>query len=385
VTLDFTDVPVIDNHCHPMDPKKTILDPGSLAREFHHGFGDIPKDGVRGRSWGATDELSHHFPYMGVVNTMVRQLSMLLGCAPTLEAVAAERNRQTSKGFAAYARLLYQDAGIVGTLVDSPLPLDDPVLDLFPGKVLRLFHMNTALKTSLEKSESYPELLDDFRGALTRAVREDGFVGVKGHLAEEVGFGVELDPVTGASFSAAKSGNSDAFKGLYLDVFKETLIQCQELGIPMHIHTGMTGGLWNGPLHDADPFLLAPLLRRPEYLRTTVVLLHGGHPWIQHAAALAHVLPHVWVDMGWTTPWTSLRLVEGYRDVIGMTPLSKLMIGSGGHGTPEIAWLAAKTAKISLREVLGDAVRLDLLDQTRAEEVGRKILHDNAARLYGID
>ena len=385
MTLDFADVPVVDNHCHPMDPKKTILDPGLLAREFHHGMGDIPVDGVRARSWDATDELSRHFPYMGVVNTMVRQLSMVLGCAPTLEAVAAERNRHTSKSFAAYAKRLYQDARIVGTVLDSPLPLNDPVLDLFPCKILRQFHMNTALKTSLEQSESYQEMLDDFQGALARAVREDGFVGVKGHLAEEVGFGVELDPVTGASFSAAKAGDSDAFKGLYLAVFKETLLQCRELGIPMHIHTGMTGGLWNGPLHDADPFLLAPLLRQPEYLRTTVVLLHGGHPWIQHAAALAHVLPHVWVDMGWTTPWTSLKLVEGYREAIGMTPLSKLMVGSGGHGTPEIAWLAAKTAKISLREVLGDAVRLDLLDQTRAEEVGRMILHDNAARLYGLD
>ena len=80
-----------------------------------------------------------------------------------------------------------------------------------------------------------------------------------------------------------------------------------------------------------------------------------------------------------------MRLVEGYREVIGVMPLSKLMIGSGGHGTPEIAWLSVKTAKIALKEVLGDAVRLDLLDQTRAEELGHMILHDNAARLYGLD
>jgi predicted TIM-barrel fold metal-dependent hydrolase len=245
--------------------------------------------------------------------------------------------------------------------------------------------MNTALRTLLGQSGSYRELLDGFRGALSRAVRDDGFVGVKAHLAEEVGFGVELDPVTGASFSAAKAGDSDAFKGLYLEVFKETLLQCRELGIPMHIHTGMTGGLWDGPLHDADPFLLMPLLRRPEFIRTKVVLLHGAHPWIQHASALAHALPHVWVDMGWTTPWSSLRIVECYREVMGVMPLSKLMIGSGGHGTPEIAWLSAKTAKVALKEVLGDAVRLDLIDDARAEEIGRMILHDNAARLYGLD
>ena len=65
--------------------------------------------------------------------------------------------------------------------------------------------------------------------------------------------------------------------------------------------------------------------------------------------------------------------------------MSKLMVGSGGHGIPEIAWLAAKTAKIALKEVLGDAVKLDLLDHARAEKIGRMILHDNAARLYGLD
>jgi hypothetical protein len=60
-------------------------------------------------------------------------------------------------------------------------------------------------------------------------------------------------------------------------------------------------------------------------------------------------------------------------------------LGAGANGTPEIAWLAAKTAKIALNEVLGDAVRLDLLDHARAEEFGRMIMHDNDARLYGLD
>lgn len=138
-----------------MDPKKAVLDPGLLAHEFYHGFGDIPEVGVRGRLWGATDELSRHFQFMGVVNTMVCQLSKVLECPPTLEAVATERNSRTSKSFAAYAGMLYNDAGIVGTVLDSPLPRDDPVLGLFPKKVLRLFHMNTAINTLLEQSESY--------------------------------------------------------------------------------------------------------------------------------------------------------------------------------------------------------------------------------------
>jgi uncharacterized protein len=88
--------------------------------------------------------------------------------------------------------------------------------------------------------------------------------------------------------------------------------------------------------------------------------------------------------MGWMTPWTSQRIVEGYRDVISLAPLSKLMIGSGGHGSPEVSWLAAKTAKIALGEVLTDSVRLGLMAERDAERTGRMILHDNAVRLYGL-
>jgi predicted TIM-barrel fold metal-dependent hydrolase len=384
--LDFTSVPVIDNHCHPFDPKKAMLDSESLAREFYHGIGDIPKPGISPRLWGATDELRYHFPNMGVVQTMVCQLSKVLGCESRLDEVAAERNRRTSESFAGYVDLLYRDAGIVGTVLDSDLPLDDPVLAIFPGKVMRLFQMGQIIQRLLKQSESYQELLRTYQEALDRAIRHDGFVGVKSHLAEEVGFGVEpvSETEAKASFSKAKAANLEAYKRLYVAIFTATLVQCQELEVPVHIHAGMTGGLWNGPISDADPFLLVPLIRRPEFLRTRVVLLHGAYPWIQHAAAVAHALPHVWVDMSWTTPWISLRIVECYRDVIGMAPLSKLMIGSGGHGTPEIAWLSAKLAKIALGKTLGDDVRLGLLSQQQAEKAGRMILHDNAAKLYGL-
>ena len=91
--------------------------------------------------------------------------------------------------------------------------------------------------------------------------------------------------------------------------------------------------------------------------------------------------PHVWVDMGQMTPWASLRIAECYREVMAWAPLSKIVVGSGGHGTPEIAWLAAKTA---LAEVLEDGVRLKLITKGDAETAANMILHDNAARLYGL-
>jgi predicted TIM-barrel fold metal-dependent hydrolase len=384
LTLDFTQTPVIDNHCHPLDPQKAQLGSALLVREFYHGFGDLPQHDVQPRRWGISESLRHHLPYLGVVQTLIHQLSKLLECPPELEAVVSARNRYTAQSFPDYIKWLYKDAQIIGTVLDSDLPFDDPLLKIIPSRLMRLFQMSPAVSLLLKSSSSYKELLANFQTKLDSAIYQHGFVGVKAHLAEEVGFGVLPRPITESLFAAAKSGDRAAYQQLYLAVFVETLRQCQELRVPIHLHTGLTGGLWEGPVSNADPFRIVSLLRQPEFIQARIVLLHGAYPWIQHAAAVAHALPHVWVDLSWTTPWIAQRIVECYRDAIGMMPLSKLMIGSGGHGTPEIAWLSAKTAKIALKAVLEDNLRMGLLEQQQAEEIGQMILHDNAARLYGL-
>ena len=385
---DFSQCPVIDDHCHVLEPEKKTLEPIWLAREFFHGIADTPIAGVaKSKLWGATDELLLHFPHMGVVLTAVCQLAKLFGCEPTLEAVTAERNRRTAeKGFAGYAAMLYEDAGIACSVMDSNLPINDPILDLTPGPKLRLLQMDPLLKSLIPSSASYGELLRSFQGAVEKSIRQDGFVGIKSHLGELVGFGfpqVEADEAA-RIYPAAAAGDEGAFKKLYMAVWLATMLQAQELKFPIHVHTGITGGLWNGAVADCDPFLLVPILRQPRFLNTRLVLLHAGHPWMQHAGMMAHTFPHVWVDLGWTTPWASQRIVEVYRDVISLAPLSKIMIGSGGHGSPEVSWLAAKTAKIALGEVLTDCVRLGLMAEQDALKTGRMILHDNAARMYGL-
>jgi uncharacterized protein len=386
--LDFRDCPVVDNHSHVLEPHKQTLEPIWLAREFFHGMADVPTPGVdKAKLWGATDDLQFHFPHMGVVLTAVCQLSSLFGCPAELEAVTAERNRRTAEaGLGGYAKLLYDDAGIVASVMDSGLPINDPILDLTPGRKLRLLQMDPLVKSLLASCESYSDLHRRFQNSVERSIRQDGFVGIKSHPGELVGLGAA--PVEAGEaerlFPAAKTGDATAFKKLYMAVWLATMLQCQDLKIPLHIHTGFTGGLWNGPITDTDPFLLAPILRQPRYLQTRLVLLHAGHPWIQHAGAMAHAFPHVWVDIGWTTPWLSQRIVECYRELIGMAPVSKLMIGSGGHGSPEVSWLAAKTAKIALEKVLTDSVRLGLMAERDAAKTGRMILHDNAARMYGL-
>jgi hypothetical protein len=77
-------------------------------------------------------------------------------------------------------------------------------------------------------------------------------------------------------------------------------------------------------------------------------------------------------------------MADCYRELIAMAPLSKLMVGSGGHDTPEISWLSGKMAKVALGEVMTEAVHQGLMGTPDAERTGRMILYDNAARLYGL-
>jgi predicted TIM-barrel fold metal-dependent hydrolase len=384
--MDLSGVPVIDNHCHTSTLKKTTLGPLSLAQEFYHGFGDSLDPTGRAAKGLVSGTRQEDIAQFGVVHTLVAQLAVLFECEATLEAVTAERNRRTEAGLSAYAQMLYQNAGIVGTVVDSDLPPGAPDFDLTPGRILRLFQMGPAIDRCLAKGGSYDALLEAYLAELEHAVRADRFIGVKSHLGEVVGFSAALSaPGEGeGAWLAARTGDQAAYKRLYAALHHETMLACQRLDVPVHIHTGITGGPWDGPINEAEPFRLSALLSRPEYRTSKVVLLHAGYPWVEQASMMAHAYPQVWLDIGWVTPWTSLQAIECMRAFMAVAPLSRLMIGTGGHGTPEVAWLGAKVAKIALSAVLDQSVANGLMPAASAMGVASMILYGNAARLYGI-
>ncbi|MDQ2067736.1 amidohydrolase family protein [Xinfangfangia sp. CPCC 101601] len=133
---------------------------------------------------------------------------------------------------------------------------------------------------------------------------------------------------------------------------------------------------------NCDPYALAEIIRQPAYIKTKVVLLHAGHPWSQSAASLTHALPNVWMDFSWTCPWVSLRMAETFKDVLGVANLDKLMLGSGGHDTPEMAWLCSSLAKGALAEVSDSFISRDVLSAAQCLNISKNLLADNALRLY---
>lgn len=105
--LDLSSFPVIDAHCHPFPPEQSeitaqmLLDALTVSQHRH-----------------ASPENESKL----LTRMLVRQLSRLLDCKPTLESVDAERNQRASKDATAYNATLIDDANIRLMMIDPGFP-----------------------------------------------------------------------------------------------------------------------------------------------------------------------------------------------------------------------------------------------------------------------
>lgn len=390
--FDFKNLPFFDNHTHLINidnASKTVaigqkLRPIDIASQFLHGRRDVLPQ-TKGDREAISPELAFHLENLGGVKTLVHYLASYYGCAPTLQAVTEERNKRTEEGLQDYTQTLFADQNIAAEMVDDGAPIGGPLLACFPCNVLRLFQMDTLLGRLLGECADYGELEQRFLQGVRDAIAQ-GFVGVKCHVLEEVTCTPREVYAEEAyrAFKGAVKKEQDAFNTVYLAVFTQLMLLCQELGVSIHIHTGSTGNPYDGHYERLNPFQLAPFLTNPKFFNTKVVLLHGSYPNTRNAALMAHSFPHVWVDLGWVLPWISLDFSQCLRDVLGVAPHSKVLLGSGQHGMPEFVWMSAKLAKKSLANVMQEYVEQDLLSVPQAQETAELLLYKNAFRLYGL-
>ncbi len=157
------------------------------------------------------------------------------------------------------------------------------------------------------------------------------------------------------------------------------------LGMPVHFHTGGGCGSYF-MLNTSNPALLESLFNDASLRKTNFVLIHGG------AAAYTNYLlmkPNVYSDFSEQTWLISTRkLSEVIRDLLEWYP-EKAMFGTDLYpNTPEIDWeeIGWQTTQES-REALAIALTGMMQDgeitRERALELAHRVLHDNAAKLYG--
>ena len=151
--------------------------------------------------------------------------------------------------------------------------------------------------------------------------------------------------------------------------------------MPLQIHVGY--GDADLDLFRADPLLLTPFLRASEERGVPVLLLHC-YPFHRHAAYLAQVFSHVFLDVGLAVHNTGALSRTVLRESLELAPFGKLLFATDAYGLAELFYLGAELFRRGLSAVLGDLVEADEMAGGDVDHVVSLITRDNARRVYGF-
>jgi predicted TIM-barrel fold metal-dependent hydrolase len=178
------------------------------------------------------------------------------------------------------------------------------------------------------------------------------------------------------------------YKPLQDFLFRYVAREAGRLGLAVHIHTGGGVGGYYG-MAGGNPLLLEPVFNDPTLRKTNFVLIHGGWPFAEQAAALL-LKPNVYADFSAQTFLrTPHALAETLRGWLELAP-EKVLFGTDAFvmtpevGWEEVGWLTNRTGREALAIALTGMLRDGDITRARASQLARMVMHDNAAGLYGI-
>lgn len=402
--MNFSKIPCFDNHAHSIDGTQIEITPFEFLKGYQ-ALKDVkepPSGDLRDPQFGGfSEELILHTRSTGVVYSTICHMARLFDCEPVLGKVIEERNRYTREhGIQAYSEMLYKEGNLIGGVLETDNPVGEDVEDKMKDfQVFRLYSFDHKLFGLLRETESYEELSRRFRKDVKKAFSDPHYTGIKCHLSEVFSHETAR-PVypqeAEAVFASAKAMVRKDLETVYLALLTETMSLCQELDVPLHIHSGITGhstylgepGIAGqvtvkaGSMFDGEPFALSLFLTKPEFRNTKIVFLHAGYPWLRNLSMMAAFFPNVYIDMSCALSWTSLASERTLEELMSYAPFTKIVVGSGQGGIPEKGWMAAKTARNALTSVLNRAVENGFMSEAQAIETAENILYKNALRLH---
>ncbi len=182
---------------------------------------------------------------------------------------------------------------------------------------------------------------------------------------------------------------SDAdYKKLQDYIFRHIAAECGRLGMAVHLHVAWgSGGYFD--ITGTNPLLLESVFNDPRFHNTNFVMLHGGWPFTREITALLSK-PNVYADFSAQTLANYPRAVaQVLREWLEFAPEKVLFAtdaypNSEERGWEESAWIATQTGRESLGLALTEMMNDGEITRARALELAHMVLHDNAAKLYGL-
>ncbi len=365
-------LPLIDHHCHGV-----VAGPrdGPAVEAL---LSESPAPAPRGAS-----------PFDSQLGFAVRRW-----CAPVLDlepSVPPGRylERRAELGPAEVSRRLLRAAGVEAWLVDTGYQSDQVLTPAqlteasgVPAhEIVRLEAVAERVARGGTDAAGYPAA---FVGALADATRDAA--GLKSIAAYRYGLGFEsarpsAADVRGAAgrwLRALEAGPARLEDPLLL---RHAIWAGVDTGLPLQFHVGF--GDPDVRLHRADPSLLHDFLLATQAAGSPVMLLHC-YPYHRQAGYLAHVFPHVYMDVGEALNHVGARSAAVLAEALELTPFHKMLYSSDAFGLPELHYLGAAGFRRDLARITGAFVADGAWSAADAARVGHLIGAANARRVYRL-
>jgi predicted TIM-barrel fold metal-dependent hydrolase len=386
--MELSEFPVIDSHCHGFLPEEGT---GPFEQYLKLSSKPIPRE-----------DMVNTFIYRQVV----RELSRVLDCRGSHDKIIDERNKLYRQDPFSYIKLLFGDARIETLLVDTGYPFKEfagysinqsTFSKIVPCKVLEIFRIDNVVYNLVKDRVAFDSSIKQFHAQINEAVKS-GAVSLKTVIAYTAGLEIQRNSrddarkAHDALVAQVKSGRtlrkifytgSHHVKTL-MDFFVFLGLEYSvDLSVPFQLHVGM-GNHSIIDIRRENPLLLRDLINDESSKDAKIILTHGGYPYIEEAGFLANSNPNVFLDISAMSPFISIGLADKLINLFEMTPVTKIMYGSDGHRIPELFWFSALQTKRALSSALNELVESEEIEEDWALEIARKILSENAKKIYHI-
>lgn len=180
----------------------------------------------------------------------------------------------------------------------------------------------------------------------------------------------------------------DDYKAVQDYLFHYIASEAGRLGLPVHIHTIDGAGSYYRA-SGSNPLLLEPTFNDPSLRKTTFVIVHGGMPYTAQTQSMFGK-PNVYADFSAQTFFLYPRaLSQVLRSWLESYP-NRVLFGTDAFtfgpavDWPELAWLSNSTAREALAMALTGMMNDGEITRTRAVELARMVMRDNALKLYKL-
>ncbi|MBD2679919.1 MULTISPECIES: amidohydrolase family protein [Nostoc] len=369
--MNLTDIPLIDQHAH------NLLRPEVAAR--------YPYAAAFTESYDS-EIINYHARQTFFYRRSLREIAALLECEAQEAAILARRE---SLGLENLTQLYFRAANLQAIYLDDGLQPENILPISWHERfisVQRILRLEVLAEQLIPQIEDFDTFLQTFNSQLDPPPNE--VVAFKSIVCYRTGLDIQavaMD-VAATNFYRIKQQLQKqplrlVNKPLIDFLLEQALLIAAKYRLPVQLHTGY--GDRDLDLRLANPLYLRSLLESPQYRNAPIVLLHASYPYMREAGYLASVYPQVYLDFGLAIPFLSVSgMRETIRQLLELTPTSKLMYSSDAHSIPELYYLAAKWGRQLLGEVLEQAIQDSDITASEAEAIAFAILRQNALSLY---